>query len=290
MAKVAILTDSTCDLSQELIKKYDLHVLPLYVTFDGKSYKDFVEMTAKDMYEKAETEKIHPKTAAASVQDYYDFIIDFLKNDYEVVYCGIGKNLSSSYQNVFLVKSMIEENHSEFEDKIHLVDSMSLSTGISLTLFKMCEARDLGKSASEIAEIGNNINKKVIAQFCVEGLDYIHKGGRCSNSAKFFGTLLQIKPMLKVEEGKLNVWKKSIGSFKKALNIMIEEFKQSLPDIDKDYLFVTHSEGEKYAEYILKEIAEEVKGFKNVYVTKAGCVISSHCGKNTIGILYIKNE
>ena len=290
MSKVAILTDSTCDLSQELIKKYNLHVLPLYVTFDGKSYKDMVEMTAKDMYEKAENENIHPKTAAASVQDYYDFIIGFLNDGYEVVYCGVGKNLSSSYQNVFLVKTMIGENHPEYEEKIHLVDSMSLSTGISLTVLKMCEARDAGKSASEIEEIGNEINKNVVAQFCVESLDYIHKGGRCSNSSKFFGTLLQVRPMLKVEDGKLNVWKKSIGPFKKALNIMIDEFKQSLSKIDKEFLFITHSEGDKYAEYILNEIAEEAKEFKNVYVTTAGCVISSHCGKNTIGILYIMNE
>lgn len=288
MSNVVILTDSTCDLSQELLKEYDIHVLPLYVTINGKSYKDFVELTAKDMYELAEKENAHPKTSAASVQDYYDFFSQFLKEGKEIVYCGIGKNLSSSYQNAFLVINMLEENHPEYTGKVHLVDSMSLSTGIALTLLKMCKARDEGKSASEIAKIGEEVSQKVVAQFCVEGLDYIHKGGRCSNSAKFFGTLLSIKPMLKVEGGKLNVWKKSIGSFKKALNIMIDEFKQTLPNLDKDFIFVTHSEGDEYAKYIWDKISEESKEFTNAYETKAGCVISGHCGKNTIGILYIE--
>ncbi len=285
---VAILTDTTCDLSEELLVKYDIHQLPLYVTINNETYKDFVEMKAKDMYEKADALKAHPKTSTSSVQDVYDFLLSFLKEGKEVVYCGIGRNLSSGYQNIFIAKDLIEEKHPEYTGMVHAVDSMNLSTGIALVLLKMCKCRDNGGTIEEIVKTGEETAPKVRAQFCVQSLDYIHKGGRCSNSSKFFGTLLSIKPMLKVVDGNLNVWKKSVGSFKKALNIMIDEFKEQLPNIDKEFVFVTHSEGDEYAKYIYEKIDNEVKEFKNSYETKAGCVISSHCGRNTIGILYIE--
>ena len=187
-------------------------------------------------------------------------------------------------------KEMIEEKHPEYIGKIHMVDSMNLSTGIALVLIKMCECRDNGGTAEEIVKVGENVAPRVRAQFCVESLDYIHKGGRCSNSAKFFGTLLSIKPMLKMVDGKLNVWKKSIGSFKKALNIMVEEFLSLFANVDKDHVFITHSEGDIYANYVADKIKGVANQIKNIYNTKAGCVISSHCGKNTTGILYIMNE
>lgn len=290
MHKIAILTDSTCDLSQELLDKYNIHYFPLYVTINNETYKDGAELKAKEMYEKAEAIKAHPKTAAASIQDIYDFFMKFLKEDKEIVYAGIGGGLSCTFQNTHIVRDLVYDKHPEYEGRIHLVDSMNLSTGISLTLIKMCEARDQGKTAKEIVEIGEDVVPRVRAQFCVENLDYIHKGGRCSNSAKFFGTLLSIKPMLKVQAGKLNVWKKSIGSFKKALNIMIDEFLTNFENIDKSVVFITHSEGDPYAKYIEEKISGVIDRIENVYNTKAGCVISSHCGRNTTGILYVMNK
>lgn len=290
MYNCEILTDSTCDLSPELLEKYKIHYVPLYVSFNNDTYKDGLELNAAKMYKKANQTKIHPKTAAASIQDFYDFFIGYLKEGKEIVYAGIGGNLSCTLQNTHIVRDLIYDKHPEFEGKIHLVDSKNLSTGISLVLIKMCEARDKGLTGKEIAEIGENVVPRVRSQFCVENLDYIHKGGRCSNSARFFGTLLSIKPMLKVEDGKLNVWKKSIGSFKKALNIMINEFLSLFDKIDKSVVFITHSEGDPYAQYIEEKIKDVKENIQNLYITKAGCVISSHCGKNTTGILYVMNE
>lgn len=287
---IVIATDSTCDLTQELLDKYQIEVLPLYIIINNKQYKDMVELKSKEMYELAEKTNSHPKTATASIQDFYDFFMSFLKEGKEVIYCGIGDKLSSSYQNLPIVKDLVEEKHPEYAEKLHFVDSMNLSTGIALVLIKMCQAREEGKSVEEIIEIGEWAAKHSHSQFCVPNLTYIYKGGRCSNATKFIGNLLSIKPMLKVVDGKLQVWKKSIGSYKKALNIMIEEFLSLFDHIDRDVVFITHSIGDQYATYIRNKIQEVTPEIKNLYETYAGCVISSHCGQGTIGILYILND
>lgn len=286
MSKIKILTDSTCDLTKEILERYNIDFLPLYVTVNNKTYKDIIEINTKEMYEIAEKSKSHPKTSTSSIQDMYDFFLKYLKEDYEIVYCGISKSLSSNYQNCLITTDLIYEKHPEYEGKIHLVDSKNLSTGISLTTLKMAQALEEGKSVEEIVELGNNIVDKVQAQFCIETFDYLHKGGRCSSTIKFVGQMLRIKPMIKVTNGKMDVYKKPIGSFKKALGIMIDEFIDNIDNIDKDFLFITHSEGDKYADYISEKIKEYTPLFKNVFITRAGCVISSHCGQNTIGILY----
>lgn len=286
MSKIKILTDSTCDLTKEILERYNIDFLPLYVTVNNKTYKDIIEINTKEMYEIAEKSKSHPKTSTSSIQDMYDFFLKYLKEDYEIVYCGISKSLSSNYQNCLITTDLIYEKHPEYEGKIHLVDSKNLSTGISLTTLKMAQALEEGKSVEEIVELGNNNVDKVQAQFCIETFDYLHKGGRCSSTIKFVGQMLRIKPMIKVTNGKMDVYKKPIGSFKKALGIMIDEFIDNIDNIDKDFLFITHSEGDKYADYISEKIKEYTPLFKNVFITRAGCVISSHCGQNTIGILY----
>ncbi len=290
MRKVKILTDSTCDLNEEILAKYDIALIPLYVTIDGQTYHDFTEMKARAMYDLSEKTGSHPKTAACSIQDFRDFFMEYLTQDYDIIYCGIGANLSSCYQNVHLVKNLIVEKHPEYESQMYFVDSGNLSTGISLVLLKMCEARDKGMSAEEIVKVGENTVPRVRAQFCVENLDYIYKGGRCSNASRFIGNMLHIKPYLKVRDGKLNVAKKSIGSFKKALNLMIDEFKECFQDVDKEFVFITHSEGDAFAKYIREKISDVTPQIENLMETKAGCVISSHCGEHTIGILYIMKE
>jgi len=290
MNNIVLLTDSTCDLTPELIEKYNIDVIPLYVTIDNKTYKDMTEIDSTKMYKISEETGSHPKTSTASIQDFYDFFIKYLKDGKDVVYCGIGEHLSSNYQNLFIVKDLVEEKHPGLSSHLYLVDSMNLSTGISLVLIKMSEAISEGKSVEEVVKIGNETAPKVHAGFCVPNLTYIYKGGRCSNAARFLGNLLSIKPMLTVENGYLNVWKKSMGSYKKALKIMIDEFLKQFPNVDKKYVFITHSLGDQYATYIRSKIEHVSDKIENIYETKAGCVISSHCGMGTIGILYIVDE
>ena len=184
MRKIKILTDSTADLSQELIQQHDLGILPLYVNIDNKLYRDGIDLTAAEMYEIAEKTKSHPKTSTAAIQEIYDFFIGYLKEDVDVIYTGIASGMSSSYQYAHMVKDMVEEKHPEYTGRMHIIDSANLSTGIGLLVLKICKWRDAGLTVEEIMQKAEEIKPKIRAQFCIEGLDYLHKGGRCSSTSK----------------------------------------------------------------------------------------------------------
>ncbi len=285
MSKIIIASDSTCDLSQELIDKYDIKIIPLFVNFGNESFKDRVEMNVDKMYEHVKETGVYPKTSACTPDDFYNFFKDLLDEDNEIIYTGIGSTLSSTLQNANIAKMEFSD---EIQKRIHLVDSKNLSTGIGLLLMKAVTFRDEGDSATEIAKKMEDIVPKVRSQFVVETLEYLHKGGRCSGMARFIGTALRMKLLIKVTDGKLDVHKKAIGSTKKAINLMLDDFYGLLPDLDKEFLFVTHSNAYKNYEYIDNKITQIKDSFDNIYETKAGCVISGHCGEGCIGILYIE--
>lgn len=285
MSKIIITSDSTCDLSQELIEKHNIKIVPLYVNFGSESYKDRVEMNVDNMYEKVKNEGVYPKTSAATPDDFYQFFKPLLDEGYEIIYTGIGSTLSSTLQSANIARNDFSE---EEQSRIHLVDSKNLSTGIGLLVLKAVTFRDEGDTALEIVHKLEEIVPKVRSQFVVETLEYLHKGGRCSGLTRFIGTALRMKLLIKVTDGKLDVYKKAIGSTKKALNLMLDEFYGLLPDLDKEFLFVTHSNAYKNYDYIDGKLASVKDSFDNIYETKAGCVISSHCGEGCIGILYIE--
>ncbi|MBQ8292373.1 MAG: DegV family protein [Bacilli bacterium] len=285
MSKIIIASDSTCDLSPELIKKHDIKIVPLYVNFGTTSYKDRVEMNVDDMYAKVKAEGVYPKTSACTPIDFLYFFKELLAGGNEVVYTGIGSTLSTTFQSAHIA---LEDLTEEEQSRIHLVDSKNLSTGIGLLVLKACTFREEGDSAKEIAEKLEAIVPKVRSQFVVETLEYLHKGGRCSGMTRFIGTALRMKLLIKVTDGKLDVDKKAIGPTKKAINLMLDDFYALLPDLDKEFLFVTHSNADKNYEYVDSKIAAVKDSFDNIYETKAGCVISSHCGEGCIGILYIE--
>ena len=283
--KIIIASDSTCDLTEELIKKYDIKIVPLYVCFGSSSYKDRVEMNVDKMYEKVKAEGVYPKTSAATPDDFYEFFRDLLTNDVEIIYTGIGSTLSSTLQSAYIAKGEFSE---EEQERIHLVDSKNLSTGIGLLVMKAATFREEGYSAKEIAEKLETIVPKVRSQFVVETLEYLHKGGRCSGLTRFIGTALRMKLLIKVTDGKLGVHKKAIGPTKKALNLMLDDFYAELPNLDKEYLFITHSNAYKNCEYVNGKLESIKDSFDNICETKAGCVISGHCGEGCIGVLYIE--
>lgn len=285
MSKVIIASDSTCDLSKDLIEQHDIKIIPLYVNFGTNSYKDLEEINVDVMYEKVKAEGIYPKTSAATPNDFYRFFKELLVDGNEIVYTGIGSTLSTTFQSAHIA---LEEFSEEEQARIHLVDSKNLSTGIGLLVLKATSFREEGLSAKAIAERMEAIVPKVRSQFVVETLEYLHKGGRCSGMTRFIGTALRMKLLIKVTNGKLDVDKKAIGPTKKALNLMLDDFYALLPDLDKEFLFVTHSNAYKNFEYIDSKIASVKDSFDNIYETKAGCVISGHCGEGCIGILYIE--
>ena len=282
MNKVVIFTDSTCDLMPETIKEFDIQVIPLYVNFKDESFKDGIDMNSTLLYEKVEKTGIMPKTSAATVKDFIDAFTPYIEEGYDIFYTGISSKMSVNMQNVLTASQEFDEN------RVFVSDSLNLSSDIGLLVLRACKLRDLGKSAKEIKEEIDILAPKVKGGFVIKSMDFLYKGGRCSALSKIFGTILKIKPFIRVKNGSMYVHKKPRGKFHSAIDVMIEEAINDIPNMDTDYIMVTHSKGDEYAPYIIEKLKEKTN--IPIMETFAGCVISSHCGKGTIGILYILKE
>ncbi|QWB95402.1 DegV family protein [Mycoplasmatota bacterium] len=282
MQKIKILTDSTADLSQDLLKKRDIDVIALHVEFDHESFDDGITITTEELYQKVEEKGKLPKTAAVSPGEFMIRFEKYLKEDYDIVYISIGSKISSTYQSAMIARDALDAN------RIHLIDSKNLSSGIALLVLKACDLRDKGLSASQIKEELEKIVPLVRSQFAIKTLDYLHKGGRASGTAKLIGTIIQLKPIIQVRQGLLDVYKKPVGKMSRALDVMLDDFFEEVhkDNIDLDYVMITHSLAHKSSKYMHHKVHQVVKP-KQLIESYAGCVISSHCGQGTIGILYI---
>lgn len=287
MNKVLICTDSTCDLTKEMIEKYNIKVVPLHITFENGSYNDGIDINIDEVYKRVEENGEMPKTAACAPGEFVDFLKPYIDEGYDIFYTGIGSKLSTTYQSFHIAADEFPEG------RVYASDSGNLSTGTSLLLLKACKYRDNGLSAKEIKERIDAKVPHVKAQFVVKTLDYLHKGGRCSSLTKIFGSMLRIRPMIVVREGSLKVGKKTIGLMKKAVSVMTEMFIKDLPNVDPENIFITHTPSSDASYNEIVERFNECGVYdkiKNIHHTVAGCVIGSHCGPGTIGILYIMKD
>lgn len=282
--KVKIITDSTNDLTKDILDKYEIDVVPLSVAFGEKAYLDGVEIITSELYEKVEQEKQLPKTAAVPIHSFIEIFEKYVNEGYEIVYTGISKSLSRTFENAYLAAQEVGP------DKIHVVDSMNLSTGTGLLLLKAVKYREQGLGAAEIAAKLEQDRNRVLSQFAIETMDYLHKGGRCSGVTRFVGSLLKLKPIIQVREGKMGVGKLPRGKMVIALNVLVSQLQEDLPRLDKDVVIITHSLADESCAYLQGKLQEVLGSEVPVITTQAGCVISSHCGKGTIGILYMINE
>ena len=281
MHKVMILTDSTADLSTDMLTEYHIDSIPLYVRFNDEIYQDGVTLTTEELYEKVSEKKMLPKTSAISPGDFVRFFERYLNLGYDIVYIGIGSKLSATYQSAMLAKDELNQM-----DRIFIIDSMNLSSGIALLVLKAKDLRDQGLSAKEIKDQIEQLVPFVRSQFAISTLEYLYKGGRASGLSALVGTMLSIKPIIKVVDGKLEVYKKSMGKMSRALDIMLQDYFNLKDQIDLDYVFVTHTLANRQAIYMKDQIKHKTKP-KMIIEGHAGCVISSHCGPGTIGILYL---
>ena len=284
MNKVLIMCDSTADLTKEMYEKLNVKVLPLSVNFGEEVYEDSVTITPDQMYKMIEEKKELPHTAAVSPQVLQDAFQKAIDEGYDIIFTGIGSKMSTTNQNAHIAVSMMEN----VEGRIFILDSANLSSGTGLLVLKMCKLRDEGKSAKEIYDLVSPLAEKLSVQFVVDKLDYLHKGGRCSGASKIFGHLLHIHPVIKVQDGAMIVYKKARGRITAGIDEQIEELKGDLPNVDMDNIMITDSGvTEDVRKYFHDKVAELVDP-NIIRHTRAGCVVSCHCGPGTIGVLYIK--
>ena len=279
--KIKIISDSTCDLPKELLEKFDIAIVPLTVVKNDEAFSDGVTITTDEIFAHVAAGGSLCSTAAVGVLDYQEKFAEFADKYDAVVHINISSELSSSYQNATLAAD-------EF-DNVVTIDSRNLSTGQGLVVLKACELAETVTSVDEIKEKLIDFTCKVESSFLIDRLDYMVKGGRCSTVAALGANLLGLKPCIEVKDGKMSVVKKYRGNYAKSLASYVKERLANRDDIDRKYLFVTHTPISDECIKSVEAAVAENANFENIYWAKAGCTISCHCGPGTLGVLFAKN-
>lgn len=283
MSNIKIVADSTCDLSAELIEEYNISVIPLCIVMDDKSYCDGEEIIPDQIYAWADQHKTTPGTAAPSYEKALSVLTPLMDAGDEIIFMGISGEMSTTCNIVRLIAD--DYNY----EKIHVIDSRNLSTGIGLQLIFAAELVKKGEKAEEIVRQVVQRQDSVRSSFVVETLTYLARGGRCRPVTAMLGNTLHLKPMIVVEQGAMKVAKKYRGRQNTVLMNYVTDMENALRDADPAHIFITHS---GCGEAVIKEIYNylyDMHYFKRIHVTRAGGVVSSHCGPGTLGVLFYTN-
>lgn len=285
MSKIRIMADSTCDLSPELIEEYGITILPLNIVMDDICYLDGVETTPDKIYEWADANRTTPKTSAPGIEAAVEFLRPVAEAGEEACYLGISEQMSATCQVLRLAAEELE-----YSEHVCVMDSMNLSTGIGL---QVLYAADLVQKGCTLAELEGSLKEyreRVRASFVVDTLTYLQRGGRCSAVTALMGNALKLKPRIAVADGKMGVSKKYRGNQKKTVTEYVKDMEEDLLRAEKERVFITHSGISEAIVDEVKSYLESLQHFDSIYVTRAGGVISSHCGPGTLGVLFVEGK
>ena len=278
--KIKILSDSTCDLSRELLEKHDITLVPLTVIKNDEEFKDAVTITPQVIFDHVANGGSLCTTSANSVGEYQEWFEKFA-GDYDgVLHINIGSGFSSCYQNACLAAG-------EF-DNVRVVDSMNLSTGQGLVVLEAARLAQEATDLDELAKAVQDYTSRIESSFLLSRLDYMVKGGRCSSAAALGANLLNLKPCIEVKNGKMAVVKKYRGNFEKCLPMYVKDRLADREDLDGNTLFVTKTPVSEESYAAVMDAVKQYGKFDNVYETNAGCTISCHCGPGTLGVLFVR--
>ena len=284
MSRVRIVADSTCDLTKELIEKYDISIIPLCIVMDEKSYYDGLEVTPDEIFAWADANKTTPKTAAATMDKTEEVLAPFMDAGEDIIFFGISGEMSTTCNVIRLVAE--DRDY----DRLWVIDSRNLSTGIGLQVIKAAEMAAAGKTAEEIVTAINLAKDRVRASFVVDTLTYLARGGRCTAVTALLANTLKLHPEIVVADGAMGVSKKYRGSLDSALMKYAADLKEELLKAEKKRVFITHSGCSEETIGKIRSFLEELGCFEEILETRAGGVVSSHCGPGTLGILFYAGE
>ena len=280
MPNIRIVADSTCDLSDELKEKYHITTIPLCIILEDESYFDGENITPDQIYEWSDANKLTPKTAAVSYEKALTFLEPMMQNGEEILFFGISEQMSTTCN---VIRLLADDQHYE---KLHVIDSMNISTGIGLQLIYAAQLAEEGLSASEIIDRIELRRSKVRASFVVETLTYLARGGRCNAVTALLGNALKLKPQIVVERGAMGVARKYRGKQASVIMKYVKDMEEALLHADPSCIFITHSGCDEQLLREIRNYLESLNRFQHIYTTRAGSVVSSHCGPGTLGVLY----
>ena len=282
---VKIISDSTCDLSAELIARYDIDVIPLHIVLGEEDFEDGRGISPDEIYQWSDMHRQSPKTAACSLADAMAALEPYVSAGREVIVFSISSSMSSTYSVLCMAAEQLDASH-----LVTVIDSKNLSTGVGLQVIEAAEMAAQGKSAGEITEHIKAIRPLVRASFVVDTLTYLHRGGRCSGLAAMMGGALRLHPRIAVAEGKMSPGKKFRGKMDRVILSYAQDMEAELRTARPGRVFITHSGCPEETIAPVREWLESLGRFEEIHVTRAGGVISSHCGPGTLGVLFIAGE
>jgi DegV family protein with EDD domain len=283
MSKIKLTTDSTSDLSDEQIKQSDIAIIPLYVNFSTQSFKDNVDISTKELYRKVSQTGALPSTSAPTPADFSKEFKKYIEKGMDILHVSISSKISAAYQNACAAAEQFPSG------RIKVIDSFNLSSGIGILVMSAADCIEKGLSLDDTVKAVKDQVEKVETEFIVDTVEYLYKGGRCSGVQMILSSLLKIHPIIEVSDGSMHLTAKIRGSRQNVLNRLVNDTTQNLSVMDHRRIFITHSESDEDAVWIKKQL-EGLNKFKEVLITNASCVISSHCGPKTIGIIGLKNR
>jgi DegV family protein with EDD domain len=279
--KIILSADSPCDLGDELKKRYDVTFFPYHIILDGKQYSDSVDIWPDDIYAAYWQKGALPKTSAINISEYIDYFKQWTDKGYEVIHLNLGAALSSSYQNCCAAAAEL--------DGVYPINSCSLSTGISLLVIEAAERIEKGMPAEQVASEVAALTSRCHANFILDTLEFMRAGGRCSTLAALGANLLKLKPCIEVDNtsGAMGMGKLYRGNLDKVLIQYAEEQLTRYPNIKRARAFITHSGISEERIDMIRNVLLNHKAFDEIYITRASCTISAHCGPNTLGVLFM---
>jgi len=273
-----ITCESSADLGQDLYKKHKISVIPFTITLGDKDYQDGINITNDDLFDFFNQTKQLPKTSAINQFDYEEFFKKELEDTDGIIHISLSSQLSSTYEHAV-------EAAKKFEN-VYVIDSMSLSTGIGLQVLYAASLRDKDVPITEAVMKIESRREHVQASFVVDKLNFLHKGGRCSALTLLGANVLSLRPSIQLKNGKMVVGKKYVGKMHKILDKYIFDTVNQFSTPDKSMCFITCSSATDEMMEVARNSVKSLGLFKKVYETTAGCTVTTHCGPNTLGILY----
>ena len=279
---VKIISDSTCDLSPELIAKYDIDILPLHILLGEDEYEDGRNITPQQIYDWSDTHKTTPKTSAPSLAEAIELFRPYIEEKREIVCFSISGSMSTSGNVMRLAAEELEAS-----DLVTVIDSANLSTGIGLLVIEAAIMAEKGQSAAEIAAAIEVLKPKVRASFVVDTLTYLYRGGRCNAISAMAGGVLRLHPKIVVENGAMDASKKYRGKINSVIMSYVKDMEEDLKSARPERVFITHSGCDRDTVNAVRSYLESFGIFHEILETRAGGVVSSHCGPGTLGVLFI---
>lgn len=279
---VKIISDSTCDLSPELIAKYDIDILPLHILLGEDEYEDGRNITPQQIYDWSDTHKTTPKTSAPSLAEAIELFRPYIEEKREIVCFSISSSMSTSGNVMRLAAEELEAS-----DLVTVIDSANLSTGIGLLVIEAAIMAGKGQSAAEITAAIEVLKPKVRASFVVDTLTYLYRGGRCNAVSAMAGGVLRLHPKIVVENGAMDASKKYRGKINSVIMSYVKDMEKDLKSARPERVFITHSGCDRDTVNAVRSYLESFGIFHEILETRAGGVVSSHCGPGTLGVLFI---